>query len=68
LAKYAKALGHDFSDEIPGMPSLELSEPEPTYLTRPKTLAEALGHIEYWRNKYVAILEKYVVEKEKNEK
>lgn len=60
LEKYAKALGHDFSNEIPEMQSLTISAPETIYLSKPKNLPEALDHIEYWKNKYLLLLEKYL--------
>jgi len=58
-------LEHDFSDEIPEMKPLNLSEPETIYFTKPNNLEEALKQIEYWKNKYLLLLEK-IVEKEQN--
>lgn len=58
LEKYAKVLGHDFSEDIPDMPKNMLEEEEPLYNT-PATLEEALKIIEQWKNKFIKLSIQY---------
>ncbi len=67
LQKYSKAMGHDFSEEIPDIKPLLMEEPETTYFTKPKNLQQAIEQIDYWKNRYLSLLEKCMVEKEKKD-
>ena len=59
LAKYAKIFQHDFSEEIPGMPKLNIEEPAFDYRTAPKTLDDALQIIDKLKERNYELLEKY---------
>ena len=59
LNKYARALGYDFSDDIPGMNSFVVQEEDHAYKKNPATLKEALQQRDHWRDKYYELLEKY---------
>ncbi len=67
LAKYGIAIGHDFSEEIPEMAKFAVEEHQPEYSNEPKTLTEAIRQKNEWREKYFALLEKYlgIVDKDK---
>lgn len=58
LMAYGKAIKHDFTDELPGMPRYMLEEPDEIY-GKPKTLDDALKMLDQWKNKYLELLEKY---------
>jgi hypothetical protein len=60
LNKYAKAIGHDFSEDIDDMPSSILGEPEFIYGGEPATIEEAIQQRNQWKEKYYALMEKYV--------
>jgi transcriptional regulator with XRE-family HTH domain len=70
LSKYAQALEHDFSGEIPGMAHQLIDEPSFEYNNDPKTLKEAKEQILLWKEKYYELLDKYVkvIENEKEKK
>jgi hypothetical protein len=59
LIKYGKAIGHDFTNDFPEM-SLYLSL-IPDSLSDPQnlTINEALQQIDFWRSKYINLLERY---------
>jgi hypothetical protein len=59
ILKYARALKHDFSKEFPelGNQSWQLQEPVGEY--RPLTISDALKEIDYWRSKYIDLLERH---------
>jgi hypothetical protein len=57
LEQYGKILNHDFRGDIPEMKKFVTEEPEPEY-GPPKNMKEALEQIDYWRNKYIKLLEK----------
>lgn len=59
LLKYGKALNHDFSFEFPELLNYfsKLEEPMTSYSS--STLAEALKERDFWKDKYIALLEKY---------
>lgn len=60
LKKYGKAIGHDFSEDIHDMPSSILKEPEYIYGSEPSTIEEAIQQRNQWKEKYYALMEKYV--------
>jgi hypothetical protein len=58
LVKYGKVLKHDFTQDIPGMEKYQFNDeivPRP----QPKTFDEAIVDRDYWRDKYIQLLEKY---------
>jgi len=59
LNKYARAIGYDFSDEIPGMNSFVVEEKGHVYKTNPSTLEDVLEERNYWKDKYYEMMEKY---------
>jgi hypothetical protein len=69
LNKYARAIGHDFSDEIPGIEPFIVQEEDHTYKKDPATLKEALKQRDHWKDKYYELMEKYqsLLEKSKND-
>jgi len=58
LERYGKALGYDFTADIPEMAKYTLEEPSEVY-GQPSTLEEAIKLGEYWKNKYIVLLEKH---------
>jgi hypothetical protein len=58
LMAYGKAIRHDFTEEFPDMPRYMVDEPEFLY-GKPKSLEEAIQQSEFWKNKYLELLEKY---------
>jgi AcrR family transcriptional regulator len=58
LERYGKALGYDFTADIPEMAKYTFEEPSEIY-GQPSTLEEAIKQGEYWKNKYIALLEKH---------
>ncbi len=59
LTKYGKALGHDFSRELPEIqPYMRLDEPTPGYQTN-LTTEELIKQRDLWKDKYLELLEKY---------
>ncbi len=60
LSKYAQALDHDFSGEIPGTESQVIDDPSFDYSSDPTTLKEAKEQITTWKQKYYELLDKYV--------
>ncbi|HVZ96681.1 MAG TPA: hypothetical protein VG847_07385 [Chitinophagaceae bacterium] len=67
LAKYGNAMGYDFSDEIPEMRKFSVEEHQPPYTNEPTKLEEAIRQKNEWKEKYFALLEKYlsIVDKDK---
>jgi hypothetical protein len=58
LIRYGKVLKYDFSAEIPGLAKYQFTDeiiPRP----QPKTFDEAIADRDYWRDKYIALLERY---------
>lgn len=58
LIKYGKVLRYDFSADIPEVGKYNFTDeviPRP----QPKTLQEAIEDRDYWRDKYINLLEKY---------
>lgn len=54
IAKYGKALGYDFSINIPQLNDVN------NFITKtPVTLEQAIVEIDYWKEKYFEVLEKY---------
>lgn len=51
LVAYGKAMGYDFSADLPMMRQLVLEEPEAVYKA-PATLDEAIAQRDYWRELY----------------
>lgn len=59
LALYGKALGYDFSADVPGMEKpQQAAEPEEPGKA-PATMEEALQQRDYWREKYYRLLEQF---------
>lgn len=58
ITAYGKAIKHDFTKEFPEMPKYLLEEPDVSY-SKDLTIEDAREQIEYWKNKYVELLEKY---------
>lgn len=56
LDQYGKILNHDFREDLPEMKALFPEEQQPEYNT-PKNMKEALEQIDYWKNKYIKLLE-----------
>ena len=59
LLKYGKALNHDFSVEFPELLNYFNKVQEPMAAYTPYTLAEALKERDFWKDKYIALLEKH---------
>ena len=64
LEVYGTVLKHDFSAEFPEMDPDNYLDTMPSF-KEPKTLPEAKKQIEYWRRKYIQVLEKYNSQLEK---
>lgn len=58
LIKYGRALNYDFKADIPDMPEYMMEEPVEDY-DKELTFEEAKRSIEYWKNKYIDLLERY---------
>lgn len=58
LAAYGKAIKYDFSEELHDMPKYALSEPDIPY-GKVLTAEEAIHQRDYWKDKYLELLEKY---------
>jgi hypothetical protein len=58
LASYGKALKFDFTDELPEMPKYLIEETDTLY-DKGMTIEDLLKQIEYWKDKYIDLLEKY---------
>jgi hypothetical protein len=56
LDQYGKILNHDFRDDLLEMKKFVVEETEPEY-SRPKNMKDALEQIDFWRNKYIKLLE-----------
>jgi hypothetical protein len=54
LAQYGKALGIDFSVDIP-----QLKQVQNFIRKAPLNLKDAISEINYWKDKYYELLEKY---------
>ena len=57
ILQYAKALKYDFSKEFPDLLSYTSMLQEPLEEYRPITVSEALQEVDYWRKKYIELLE-----------
>jgi hypothetical protein len=60
LQKYAKAIGHDFSEEINDLPPSIVEEPGTLYGNQPSTIEEAIRQRNHWKEKYYELMEKYI--------
>ncbi|MGV3528116.1 MAG: hypothetical protein ACO1OO_04405 [Flavisolibacter sp.] len=58
LAAYGKAIRHDFTQELADMPKYLLEDPSENY-DKEMSLTEAIKQIDYWKGKYIDLLEKY---------
>ena len=58
LIAYGRAIGHDFTEELPEMPKYLMEEPEGGY-NKPLTIEEAVRQRDHWKDKYIELLEKY---------
>lgn len=56
LAQYGKILNHDFREDLPEMKNYVLEESD-VQNKSPKNMKEALLQIDYWRTKYIKLLE-----------
>jgi hypothetical protein len=59
LTRYGKAIRYDFRGDIPEMPSYVLEESPDSY-KKITSLEEAMAAIEYWKDKYLKLLETMV--------
>lgn len=59
IMKYGKALKHDFSVEFPDMLQYMSTVEEPLAEYRVTTVSEALQERDYWKDKYIALMEKH---------
>lgn len=59
LIAYGKALNHDFTEEFPDMPQYQVEDVDATYGKPADTVEEANRQKEYWKNKYIELMEKY---------
>lgn len=60
LESYGKAIGYDFSEEIPEMEALIIEEPLNNYNSEPVTIEEAIAKMNEWKEKYLELMEKYL--------
>lgn len=60
LKKYARAIGYDFSSELPEIMSSAFGEEDHVYKKQPLTLDEAIKQRDEWKEKYYALMEKYL--------
>jgi hypothetical protein len=58
LTRYGKVLKYDFTADIPGMEKYQLND-EVVPRPQPKSFDEAIVDRDYWRDKYISLLEKY---------
>ncbi len=56
--RYGKVLKYDFTADIPGMEKYQFND-EVVPRPQPKTFHEAIEDRDYWRDKYIALMEKY---------
>lgn len=59
LLKYGKALNHDFSVDFPELLNYFNKVQEPMAAYSVATLAEALKERDFWKDKYISLLEKH---------
>lgn len=59
ILKYGKALKHDFSVEFPDMLAYISLVEEPIAEYRAVSVSEALKERDYWKDKYIALMEKH---------
>ncbi|WP_316780449.1 hypothetical protein [Pedobacter antarcticus] len=59
ILKYGKALKHDFTLEFPEMLQFISTLEEPISEYRATTVSEALKERDYWKDKYIALMEKH---------
>lgn len=59
IRQYGRVIRHDFSKEFPEMRESEYNNILPDAPYSAITNEEAINQIEYWRNKYIALLEQY---------
>ena len=59
LEKYGKALGYDFTTDLPEMSKYTFEEPSEVYGQQPSTIEEAIKQRDYWKDKYIALLEEH---------
>lgn len=58
LAAYGKALKYDFTEFLPDMPKYMIEEPDAHY-SHELTLDEARKQVDYWKGKYIDLLERF---------
>lgn len=59
ILKYGKVLKHDFSIEFPELLEYTSNVEEPLADYTPVTVADALKQIDFWKSKYIQLLEKH---------
>jgi AcrR family transcriptional regulator len=59
IFKYGKVLRHDFSVEFPEMLDYVSTVSEPLAAYQTMTVAEALIERDYWKDKYISLMEKH---------
>lgn len=61
ILRYSKVLRHDFSEEFPELFSdlkSIINEPDPSYGIA-KSYGELMNERDYWKDKYITLLERY---------
>ncbi len=58
LTAYGKAIKHDFTEFLPDMPKYMIEEADSQY-NQPATLEDARRQIDYWKTKYIDLLERF---------
>lgn len=59
VLQYGKALNHDFSTDLPELLDYVSTVQEPLSSYKSMTLSEALSERDYWKDKYIKLLEKH---------
>lgn len=65
LEQYGKVLQYDFTQDFPSMARYAFEEEVAPY-GEPSTLEEAVQQRDYWKNKYLVLLEEYLQEVKAN--
>ena len=61
LAKYGKAIGHNFADDLPAMSKFLVEEEDKGNKHDPTTVEGAVKQRDEWKDKYYALMDKYSV-------
>lgn len=69
LNKYARAINHDFSEDIADLPPSILEDPDDGYNQDDvNNFKEVIRERDEWKEKYYALIEKYIQCMEKEQK